>query len=97
MQRIEREKQTLQQMIELYCRHKEKNTELCDNCKALMVYAYRHLDLCRYGDHKGSCKECSTHCYAPLYRAKIREVMRYAGPRMLLCHPINAIRHLLNI
>ena len=29
-------------------------------------------------------------------RARIREVMRYAGPRMLLSHPLMALRHLLD-
>ena len=29
-------------------------------------------------------------------RNKIREVMRYAGPRMLLFYPIDAIRHLIS-
>jgi hypothetical protein len=28
-------------------------------------------------------------------RARIREVMRYAGPRMTLYHPVLAIRHLI--
>jgi hypothetical protein len=29
-------------------------------------------------------------------RQKVRQVMRYAGPRMLLRHPVLAIRHLLD-
>jgi hypothetical protein len=29
-------------------------------------------------------------------REKIRDVMRYAGPRMLLTHPVMAIAHLLD-
>lgn len=27
---------------------------------------------------------------------KIREVMRYVGPRMLFIHPVSAIRHLIS-
>jgi hypothetical protein len=53
------------------------------------------LETCRYGPLKGSCKQCTVHCYAPAQREKIRAVMRYAGPRMLLYHPLEALRHLL--
>jgi hypothetical protein len=28
-------------------------------------------------------------------REKIKEVMRFSGPRMIFCHPIMAIRHLI--
>jgi hypothetical protein len=37
---------------------------------------------------------CKTHCYAPTYREKIREIMRYGGPRMLFISPIQVIRHM---
>jgi hypothetical protein len=36
------------------------------------------------------------HCYQREIRAQVREVMRYAGPRMLLRHPILAITHLID-
>jgi hypothetical protein len=32
----------------------------------------------------------------PLMRDDIRAVMRYAGPRMLLHHPILAVQHLID-
>lgn len=94
MTRIEREKQTVRLMIGLYCRHKEGNRELCDKCRLLSEYACKRLDRCRYGNGKSACKDCTTHCYAPAYKEKIREVMRYAGPRMLLHHPAAAFRHM---
>ena len=93
MNRIEREKATIKQMIELYCRHKEKNAELCDECDCILRYACQRLDACRYGNRKSTCKKCPIHCYAPAYRIKIRTIMRYSGPRMLLYHPFAAIRH----
>ena len=43
---------------------------------------------------KISCELCQNHCYAPEMQERIREVMRYAGPRMIWHHPIAAIRHL---
>ena len=94
MTRLEREKETLRRMIALYCRHKEGNKGLCDDCRHLREYACRRLEHCRYGNRKGACKDCPTHCYAPAFRERIRYVMRYAGPRMLLYHPVAALRHL---
>lgn len=81
-------------MIALYCRHKEGNRVLCDDCRRLWEYACRRLEHCRYGNGKGACKDCPTHSYAPAFQERIRAVMRYAGPRMLLYHPVAAIRHL---
>jgi len=41
------------------------------------------------------CKKCPIHCYKPDMRVKMRAVMRWAGPRMVLYHPIEAIKHLI--
>jgi hypothetical protein len=58
------------------------------------AYALRRLDACRYGGAKPACSKCPTHCYAPARRQAIREVMAFAGPRMLRHHPVLALRHL---
>ena len=97
MTRIEREKKTVGQMIGLYCHAHHKGATICDDCKALLDYAHVRLDHCRFSNHKPTCKRCPVHCYKPVMRQQMREVMRYSGPRMLWHHPIAAIRHLLNI
>ena len=97
MNRIEREKQTVSQMIRLYCRLKENNTELCSSCAELEAYAHKRLSACKYGNQKTACQKCPTHCYKKDMREKIRKVMRFAGPRMIIHAPIAALRHLLNI
>ena len=38
--------------------------------------------------------KCPVHCYEAAMRERVRQVMRYAGPRMLLRHPILALLHL---
>lgn len=43
---------------------------------------------------KNTCRLCPIHCYKPAMKERMREVMRYAGPRMLLYHPAAALRHL---
>lgn len=93
--RILREQRTVEQMIRLYCRHKEGNAELCPSCKELLQYAHARLERCPFGDKKTTCRRCPVHCYKPELRKRMQAVMRYAGPRMILYHPIAAIRHLL--
>lgn len=67
---------------------------LCPQCQALLDYAHKRLERCRFGEDKPSCTRCPVHCYKPAMREQIRQVMRYSGPRMLLHNPIMAIRHL---
>ncbi len=95
MVKIEREKRVVSRMIAIYCRHKEGNIQLCDSCRELETYAHRRLEGCRYGESKTSCKKCPMHCYAPKYRERIRTVMRYSGPLMLLYAPVTAVRHII--
>lgn len=84
-------------MIRLYCLKKEKNKKLCTDCTELLNYAHARLTHCVFGDNKGACKKCAVHCYKPKMRNKIREVMRFSGPRMIIYSPLTAIRHLLNL
>ena len=66
---------------------------LCPECAALLDYALRRLDSCRFGNGKPSCR--TVHCYRADMRERIRTVMRWAGPRMIFRHPLAATRHLL--
>lgn len=100
----EREARTVSQMIAIYCKgHHPKETctqtsysgeALCEECKTLDDYAVLRTMRCRKMGEKVDCELCENHCYAKESREKIREVMRYSGPRMMKAHPIAAIRHL---
>lgn len=94
--RIEREKVTVRHMIELWCRHQHGGRKLCEECSELCEYSLARLEKCRFGDNKTKCHKCSVHCYKPEMRERIREVMRYSGPRMLLHHPVEAMIFLIN-
>ena len=96
MSRIEREKQTVRKMIELYCRHRLKQVNIPEEYQHLAEFACHRLDHCKYGENKTACKNCPTHCYAPKEREQIRRIMRWAGPRMIFYSPIEAIRHIFN-
>ena len=93
--RITRERKIVELMIRLYCKRKERNRELCPACQDLLKYAHARLEHCPFGEKKSTCRLCTVHCYKPEMRQRMQSVMRYAGPRMLLYHPIAAIRHLM--
>jgi hypothetical protein len=95
--RLQREQKTIDLMIDLYCHDHHKNQkELCAECQALKDYAHLRLEKCPYQEKKTTCANCPTHCYQKTMREKIREVMRYAGPRMMRHHPGLAIMHVLD-
>lgn len=98
MNKIDREKNVITKMIVLYCRnhHSTDKALLCDDCRDLLKYSLLRLGACKHGETKTSCKKCVSHCYSPEYQKKIRKVMKYVGPRMIIYHPIDAIRHLIS-
>ncbi|MCR4617600.1 MAG: nitrous oxide-stimulated promoter family protein [Lachnospiraceae bacterium] len=91
----EREKKTVADMISLYCRknHKTEKGHLCTECRQLLEYAITRSDKCPFMENKTFCSNCKVHCYEPKMREKIRVVMRFSGPRMLMYHPVMAVRH----
>lgn len=96
MTKIERQKQTVREIIKLYATHKKGCKELTGELKELADYCDKRLEHCRWGEKKPACKNCSSHCYAKEKREEIRKIMRWAGPRMFFYHPVKAIKHLIN-
>lgn len=95
--RITREQKTVSLMIGMYCRNfHQGDVYSCDFCKPLLAYAERQTENCKFGKEKPVCSACPVHCYKREMRSKIREVMRFAGPRMIIRHPYYAIMHLLD-
>lgn len=96
MKKREREKKMVSLMIQLYCKKKHHTKGvLCEECRQLAEYAAQRTDKCPFMETKTFCSNCRVHCYKPDMREKIREVMRFSGPRMLLSHPVAAVRHVL--
>lgn len=93
---IQKEKEIVTEMITRYCRKKHDSTVLCKECHDLKNYCFTRLSLCRFGEEKSACSNCPIHCYKPKYREKMKAVMRYAGPWMMIYHPIYSVKHLLN-
>jgi hypothetical protein len=95
--RLQREYQTVEAMIGLYCRGRHPGApragRLCAECEDLRRYAELRIVKCPFGDDKPTCAKCVVHCYKPDAREHIRRVMRYAGPRMLFRHPVRTFWH----
>ncbi len=93
---LEREARTVGLLIVLYCRRFHRGERppgreaLCPACGELLSYAQTRIERCPHGVRKPVCAHCRIHCYRPQMRERIRPVMRYAGPRLLLTHPVLA-------
>lgn len=96
--RLKREAQTICIMVELACQeqHHTQTGQLCADCSEIRNYALMRLQRCPFQEKKPACAQCTVHCYKKEMRQRIRGVMRIAGPKMLLHHPLLALLHLLD-
>ena len=89
------EKHVISAMISIYCRNKHcSSKKLCPDCESIYHYSIKRLNKCPFGEEKPACQNCKIHCYEKTMRKRVREVMAYAGPRMLYKHPIMSLKHL---
>ena len=93
-----REQRTVDEMIRLYCRkkHGTRGGGLCPACGRLRDYSWKKSEKCPFMEQKTFCSNCKVQCYQPERREEIRQVMRYAGPNMLLYHPGMSISHMVS-
>lgn len=92
----EKEQRVAGEMIILYCckNHSDYHKgKLCPSCEELLSYAKARSEHCPFMENKAFCSNCKVHCYKPEMREKIKKVMRFSGPRMMLYHPVLAIWH----
>lgn len=95
MRRIEKEKSMVELMIKLYCKKNHGTKEgLCKECSELLEYAHKRLTYCKFGEKKTSCSKCPIHCYKRDMKEKIKKVMRFSGPRILIYSPYEFVRHI---
>jgi len=93
---MESEWRTIKVMVELYCRdHHDCKSPPCAACRELIEYAIARVKQCPLKEQRTTCGKCEIHCYKPVMKKQIKEVMRYAGPRMLKAHPLLAAKHIL--
>ena len=101
-----REISVLDKMISLYCKKNhakgaaggkggENAAHLCIECQELQEYAHAKIECCPFIENKTFCSNCKVHCFAPDMREKIRKVMRFSGPRMIIYCPHLTIWHVI--
>ncbi len=91
--RIAREKKTVSAMVEIYCRGNHGALTVCEDCRELLAYSKNRLDKCVFSEAKPTCAKCRVHCYESGMRERMRAVMRYSGPRMVIRHPVLTVLH----
>lgn len=69
-----------------------KDTDL--NLEEIKSYSLKRLDNCIHIGEDIFCGFCEIQCFGDKYKKEIRSIMRFSGPRMILYHPIMAIRYL---
>ncbi|MBW7983385.1 nitrous oxide-stimulated promoter family protein [Enterobacillus tribolii] len=94
--RIQREKLTIRNMLTLYQRRCPDANPDDGHYDALYAFAEKRLDRCVFGTEKPACRQCPVHCYPSAKREEMKQVMRWAGPRMLWRHPLLTVLHLLD-
>ncbi|ABK97940.1 conserved hypothetical protein [Pelobacter propionicus DSM 2379] len=68
---------------------------LCGECGQLLSYAVSKRLSCPLEGEKPSCKRCRIHCYGDRERQKIRQVMAWAGKRMIMSGRLAYLWHYL--
>lgn len=70
-----------------------RGLHLCDDCRRLLAHAWVKRSRCPLNP-KPACRRCPQHCYAPVYRERIREVMRHSGMRLFRAGRLHYLWHL---
>ncbi|MBI2860255.1 MAG: nitrous oxide-stimulated promoter family protein [Chloroflexi bacterium] len=69
-----------------------REPRLCQECNKLLNHGIAKLMLCPH-DPKPMCKKCTTHCYAPGYRERVREVMKFSGLHLIKHGRVDMLLH----
>lgn len=94
----EKDRATLNAIARIYCdaHHGEapKDSDgLCSSCCAAVESTMDRVSVCPFG-HAGNCEDCSVKCQRGGDQKRIKEIMKYAAPRMFLRHPLMSLEYL---
>ena len=70
-----------------------KGYSLCAECSSFLDYAFAKRLKCPLEANKPSCKHCKIHCYDSLHRDKVKEIMGYAGRKLLMRGRLDYLWH----
>ncbi|MDO5118314.1 MAG: nitrous oxide-stimulated promoter family protein [Eggerthellaceae bacterium] len=96
--RIDKDRKTLEAIGRIYCSGNHAQPEkdsagLCPRCRETVEATLQRTVVCPYG-HEGNCQDCSIHCQRGEAQERIRQMMRYAAPRMTFRHPLMTLEYL---
>lgn len=66
---------------------------LCPECASFLGYAITKRLKCPLEAEKPTCKHCRIHCYDKVRREKVREIMSYAGRRLMMRGRLDYLWH----
>ncbi|MDO4501664.1 MAG: nitrous oxide-stimulated promoter family protein [Coriobacteriia bacterium] len=97
-ERIARDLRTLQAIGSIYCRahHADQPKDqagMCPECAATIAFTHDRAASCPNG-HQGNCQDCSIKCNRGDQQQRIKAIMAYAAPRMLVRHPLMTLEYL---
>ena len=93
--------------VEVYCAGKHRDAErspialptglgecnLCPECASFLEYSVSKRLKCPLEAEKPSCKHCRIHCYGKDQREKMREIMAYAGRKLMMRGRLDYVWH----
>ena len=96
--RTERDRKTLEAIGCIYCHGTHSGmvrdaNGLCPECRETVETTLQRTIVCPYG-HVGNCQDCTLHCQRGDAQRRIKEMMRYAAPRMAVRHPLMTAEYL---
>lgn len=97
----------LGKFVEVYCAGRHNSYErkplplpaglgernLCRECSSFLEYAISRRLCCPLEADKPICKHCRIHCYDAPRREKVREIMSYAGRRLVMRGRLDYLWH----
>ncbi len=93
--------------VEVYCAGKHHAAErvtitlpaglrersICKECSSFLEYAVAKRLKCPLEADKPTCKHCRIHCYDKPHREKVREIMSYAGRKLMMRGRLDYLWH----
>lgn len=96
-ERTARDCKVLETMSRIFCKAhhsgEKDSSGLCPSCRETVEATLARTAVCPFG-HEGNCQDCAIHCQCGEAQERIREIMRYAAPRMALRHPLMTSEYL---
>lgn len=92
---VPKERENIRKTFGLYCNsnHGTTDNKLCPKCTALLTTVMLKIQRCPYGISKPICDACETPCFGEVPTKEFRNIMKSGQKKMLLSHPLMAVRH----